>query len=219
MHRNKIEGLSPDNNGAKTCAFQLPRNHLHELTQRRPVCKLKSAYPTALSTTVEKHRSTSKNPVDSRLREPCRSLIPQTHPQHALQRDRNPPSGICAGQRPKISKTATSDRAPKKIFHQLIPRLSTDPTENRPHPRKSGQKPHKTSPPSPKHHPKTEVPLPSPKGAAAGLSRIQVSSASSEEKSRDTRRRSENQRKPQIPQRSLVLCVSGPPAGRERLSS
>lgn len=154
--------------------------HHHWLTQRCSVCNLKSAYPTALSTTVEKHRSTSKNPVDSRLREPCRSLIPQTHPQHALQRDRNPPSGICAGQRPKISKTATSDRALKKIFQHLIPKLSTTAPENCPHPRKSGRKPHKPSPNRPSTPPETEVPLPSPKGATAGLSRLQVSSTSSE---------------------------------------
>ena len=168
MHRNKIEGLSPDNNGAKTCAFQLPRNHLHELTQRRPVCKLKSAYPTALSTTVEKHRSTSKNPVDSRLSEACRSLIPQTRPQHALQRDKNPHSGICAGQRPKISKTATSDRAPGKFFQQLIPKLSTAPPENCPHPRKSGRKPHKTSPNRPQTPPENRSPTALPKGSDSG---------------------------------------------------
>ena len=130
---------------------------------------------------MEKHRSTSKNPVDSRLREPCRSLIPQTHPQCTLRRDRNLHSGIYPGQRLTNSKTATSDRALKKFFQQLIPRLSTAVPENCPHPRKSGRKPHKPALIGPKRHPKTEVPLPSPKGATAGPIRRKSSSTSSEE--------------------------------------
>lgn len=194
--------------------------HHHWLTQRRSVCKLKSAYPTALSTTVEKHRSTSKNPVDSRLSEACRSLIPQTRPQHALQRDKNPHSGICAGQRPKISETAGSDRALRKFFQQLIPRLSTNPPENFPHPRKSGRKPLRTSPNRPSTPPENRSPAALPKGSDSGT---QQTSGELHlvrgRKAETTRRRSENQRKPQRVQRPLVLCVSGPPAGRVRLSS
>lgn len=118
---------------------------------------------------METHRSTSKNPVDSRLREPCHSLIPQIHPQHSPQRHKNRESIICPGQRLINGRIATSDRALRKFLQQLIPRLSTTaPKKNFPHPRKSGRKPHKTSPPGPKHHPKTEVPLPSPKGSDSG---------------------------------------------------
>ena len=161
-----------------------------------------------------------QNPVDSRLREPCHSLIPQTYPQCTLRRDINPHSGICAGQRPKISNITTSDRAPRKFFQQLIPKLSTTAPENCPHPRKSGRKPHKPALISPAHHPKTEVPLPSPKGSHSGT---QQTSGELHlvrgTKAETTRRRSENQRRPQRVQRPLVLCVSGPPAGRVRLSS
>ena len=165
--------VRPGTTAAPEPALPPASQHHHRLTQRRSVCKLKSAYPTALSTTVEKHRSTSKTPVDSRLRQPCRSLIPQTHPQCTLRRARNPHSGICAGQRPKVSKTATSDRAPRKFFQQLIPKLSTAVPENCPHPRKSGRNRTKPALISPAHHPKTEAPLPSPKEATAGLSRLQ----------------------------------------------
>ena len=194
--------------------------HHHWLTQRCSVCKLKSAYPTALSTMVEKHRSTSKNPVDSRLREPCRSLIPQTHPQCTLRRDRNPHSGIRAGQRPKTSETATSGRTLRKFFQQLIPTLSTGAPENCPHPRKSGRKPHKTSPNRPQTPPENRSPAAFPKGSDSGT---QQTSGELHlvrgTKAETTRRRSENQRRPQRVQRPLVLCVSGPPAGRVRLSS
>ena len=105
-----------------------------------------------------------QNPVDSRLSEPCHSLIPQTHPQRTLQRDINPHPGICAGQRPKISKTATSGRTLRKFFQQLIPKLSTAAPENCPHPRKSGRKPHKTSPNRPQTPPENRSPAALPKG-------------------------------------------------------
>lgn len=169
---------------------------------------------------VEKHRSTSKNPVDSRLREPCRSLIPQTHPQCTLRRDRNPHSVICTGQRPKVSKTATSDRAPRKFFQQLIPKLSTAAPENCPHPRKSGRKPHKTSPNQPSTPPENRSPAVLPKGSDSGTQQTSGELHLVRGRKAETaRRRSENQRKPQRVQRPLVLCVSGPPAARVRLSS
>lgn len=156
--------VRPGTTAAPEPALPPDSQHHHWLTQRCSVCKLKSAYPTALSTTVEKHRSTSKNPVDSRLSEACHSLIPQTHPQHALQRERNPHSGIYPGQRLINSNITTSDRAPRKFFQQLIPKLSTTAPENCPHPRKSGRKPHKTSPNQPSTPPENRSPAALPKG-------------------------------------------------------